>query len=90
MSNPIVATSIWVLLLVVRSIACARGSGAVFPINGRMRNELLNETLFFDREDARAEIANWVAEYNLQRPHSSLEYLIPRPLPPTSPQRTIE
>ncbi|MCA1394598.1 transposase, partial [Bradyrhizobium sp. IC3123] len=43
----------------------------------RMRDELLNETLFFDLDDARAKIANWVADYNLQRPHSSLKYLTP-------------
>ncbi|MGY4230292.1 transposase InsO family protein [Bradyrhizobium sp. USDA 4503] len=37
--------------------------------NGRMRDELLNETLFFDLDDARAKIAAWVADYNLRRPH---------------------
>ncbi len=45
--------------------------------NGRMRDELLNETLFFDLDHARAKIANWVADYNLQRPHSSLKYMTP-------------
>jgi transposase InsO family protein len=45
--------------------------------NGRIRDELLNETLFFDLDDARAKIANWVADYNLRRPHSSLKYLTP-------------
>lgn len=64
-------------------------NGFVESFNGRMRDELLNETLFFDLDDARAKIANWVADYNLQRPHSSLKYLTPRPTPPTSPQRTI-
>ena len=34
-------------------------------------------TLTFDLDDARAKIANWVAYYNLQRPHSSLKYLTP-------------
>lgn len=29
-----------------------------------------------------------VADYNIRRPHSSLKYLTPRPMPPTSPQRT--
>jgi putative transposase len=29
---------------------------AVHPINGRMRDELLNEALFFDLDDARAKI----------------------------------
>ena len=42
-----------------------------------MRDGLLNETLFFDLDDARAKIAVWVADYNLRRPHSSLKYLTP-------------
>ena len=53
------------------------GAEAVHPINGRMRDELLNETLFFDLDDARAKIAVWIADYNDQRPHSSLGYLTP-------------
>ncbi|MBP0115387.1 IS3 family transposase [Bradyrhizobium vignae] len=52
-------------------------NGVVESFNGRMRDELLNETLFFDLDDARAKIANWVADYNLQRPHSSLKYMTP-------------
>lgn len=46
-------------------------------INGRMRDELLNETPFFDLNDACAKIAVWIADYNDQRPHSSLGYLTP-------------
>jgi transposase InsO family protein len=52
-------------------------NGFVESFNGRMRDELLNETLFFDLDDARAKIANWIADYNLQRPHSALKYLTP-------------
>ena len=52
-------------------------NGFVESFNGRMRDELLNETLFFDLDDARAKIAAWIADYNLQRPHSSLKYLTP-------------
>ena len=48
-------------------------NGFIESFNGRMRDELLNETLF----NARAKIANWVADYNLRRPHSSLKYLTP-------------
>lgn len=59
------------------SIRSLLGSGAVFPINGRMRDELLNETLFFDLDDARAKIAAWVADFNTVRPHSALGYLTP-------------
>ena len=49
----------------------------VESFNGRMRDELLNETLFFDLDDARTKIAAWVADYNGDRPHSSLKYLTP-------------
>nr|GAJ37798.1 transposase and inactivated derivatives [Bradyrhizobium sp. DOA9] len=42
-----------------------------------MRDELLNETLFFDLDDAPTKITNWIADYNHQRPHSSLKYLTP-------------
>jgi putative transposase len=49
----------------------------VESFNGRMRDEFLNETLFFGLDDARTKIAAWVADYNAERPHSSLKYLTP-------------
>lgn len=52
-------------------------NGFVESSNGRMRDELLNETLFRDLDHARLAIGVWVADYNLQRPHSSLGYLTP-------------
>ncbi len=64
-------------------------NGFCESFNGRMRDELLNETLFFGLDHARAKIADWVGDYNGQRPHSSLGYLTLRPMPPTSPQRAI-
>ena len=45
--------------------------------NGRMRDELLNESLFFGLGHARSEIAAWVADYNTERPHSALGYQTP-------------
>lgn len=54
-------------------------NGFVERFNDRMRDELLNETLFFDLDDARAKIANWVADYNLERSHSPLN-ILPRSL----------
>src|ERR1700730_9596794 len=51
----------------------------VESFNGRMRDEFLNETLFFDLDDARTKVAAWVADYNGERPHSSLRYLTPAP-----------
>ncbi len=42
--------------------------------NGRMRDELLNESLFFGLDHARSAIADWVKDFNTARPHSSLSY----------------
>jgi hypothetical protein len=42
-----------------------------------MRDEFLNETLFFDLDDARSKVVEWVADYNGERPHSSLKYQTP-------------
>jgi putative transposase len=46
--------------------------------NGRLRDELLNETLFRSLSDARAKLQAWRQDYNEVRPHSSLGYLTPR------------
>ena len=45
--------------------------------NRRMRDELLNETLFFGLDRARAKIGVWANDYNHQRPHSSLGHATP-------------
>lgn len=50
---------------------------ASLRLNGRMRDELLNETLFTSMAQARAVIAAWVADYNTTRPHSALGYQTP-------------
>ena len=52
-------------------------NGFVESFNGRMRDELLNETLFFGLSHAKQEIAEWVCDYNEQRPHSALDYQTP-------------
>jgi putative transposase len=49
----------------------------VESFNGRMRDELLNETLFMSMGHAREKIAAWVDDYNTGRPHSSLGYATP-------------
>ena len=59
-------------------MARSRGRpSANFAANGRMRCELLNETLFMSLIRARVEIAAWVGDYNRERLHSSLGYAIP-------------
>ncbi len=52
-------------------------NGYVESFNGRMRDELLNESLFLDLEHARQLISAWVTDYNTARPHSSLGYKTP-------------
>ena len=55
---------------------------------GRMRDECLNEHLFFSMNHARAVIGGWVHDYNTARPHSSLGYLTPAAFAATlRPQR---
>ena len=49
----------------------------VESFNGRMRDELLNETLFMSIGHAREKIAVWADDYNTERPHSSLGYATP-------------
>ncbi len=52
-------------------------NGYVESFNGRMRDELLNETLFLSLDHARVVIAAWAQDYNQERPHSSLGYETP-------------
>jgi putative transposase len=67
--------------------------------NGRMRDELLNESLFFGLAHARDELGVWVADYNTERPHSSLGYqtpaafaagLVPKPATATGQPAAID
>ena len=52
-------------------------NGFCESFNGRMRDELLNESLFLGLDHAREKIATWVDDYNQRRPHSALGYLTP-------------
>ncbi|WP_407653952.1 IS3 family transposase [Brevundimonas bullata] len=52
-------------------------NGFVESFNGRMRDELLNESLFFSLDHARQKVAAWALDYNTRRPHSSIGYLTP-------------
>jgi putative transposase len=49
----------------------------VESFNGRLRDECLNEHLFDTLRHARRLIAAWRSDYNHQRPHSSLNGLMP-------------
>jgi transposase InsO family protein len=52
-------------------------NGFCESFNGRMRDELLNESLFLGLDHARERIASWIDDYNRRRPHSALGYLTP-------------
>jgi putative transposase len=49
----------------------------VESFHGRLREECLQMSWFANLFDARRKVSNWKAEYNEQRPHSSLGYRTP-------------
>jgi putative transposase len=52
-------------------------NGHVESFHGRLRDECLNASWFWNLWDARRKIAGWRIEYNQLRPHSSLHYRTP-------------
>ena len=52
-------------------------NGFVESFNGRLRDELLNETMFRSLVHAREALAAWRADDNGERPHTSLNGLTP-------------
>jgi putative transposase len=50
----------------------------VESFNGRLRDECLNQNLFFGIRDARHRLADWSDDYNTARPHSALGNIAPR------------
>jgi putative transposase len=52
-------------------------NGFIESFNGRMRDEVLNETLFRSMVHARVVLAAWRRDYNEHRPHSKLGWLTP-------------
>jgi putative transposase len=49
----------------------------VESFHGRLRDECLNTSWFWNLRDARRKIAAWRVEYNTERPHSALGYRTP-------------
>ena len=52
-------------------------NGCMESVNGKMRDECLNEHLFASLGEARRIIETWRIDYNEVRPHSSLGYQTP-------------
>jgi transposase InsO family protein len=65
-------------------------NGFCESFNGRMRDELLNESLFLGLDHARTKITNWVDDYNQRRPHSALGYVSARQRRRDQPKRGNE
>jgi len=49
----------------------------VEAFNSRFRQEYLNQHWFLSLEDAQQRIEAWRQEYNVDRPHSALDYRSP-------------
>jgi putative transposase len=52
-------------------------NGFIESFNGRLRDELLNETMFRSLAHAREVLSEWRDDYNGERPHTSLNGLTP-------------
>lgn len=72
------------------SIAPGKPTQNAFAVSfqGRMRDECLNDHLFFSMNHARAVVAGWVEDFNTSRPHSAIGYMMPAAYAATlKPQR---
>ena len=83
-NGPEVSSRQYLAWCVERSIATIhiqpgkpRQNGHVESFHGRLRDECLNASWFWNLWDARRKIASWRIEYNQQRPHSALNYRTP-------------
>ena len=54
-------------------------NGCRGSLNGKLRDELLTREIFYPLEEGGVLAENWRREYNMIRPHSSLEYRVPAP-----------
>ena len=54
-------------------------NGYCESFNGKLRDELLNEEIFYTLNEAKIVIEAWRQHYNTIRPHSSLGYRPPAP-----------
>lgn len=65
-------------------------NGFIESFNGRLRDELLNETLFSSLAHARAKLGLWRTDYNTARPHSQLGWSTPAEFAATfEPRRAL-
>ncbi|MDP3935781.1 MAG: IS3 family transposase [Alphaproteobacteria bacterium] len=65
-------------------------NGFIESFNGKLRDECLNETLFEDLNHAREILAKWKWDYNMFRPHSSLNGKTPMEFACNEPRVLIQ
>lgn len=58
--------------------------------NGRLRDELLNETLFPSLAHARIALVDWRTDYNVERPHSGIGWKTPDEYAATFITKTVD
>ena len=80
-----VALRHWIAAVGARTAYIEPGSpwenGYCESFNGKLRDELLNGEIFYTLKEAKIVIEGWRQHYNKVRPHSSLGYRPPRPVP---------
>jgi putative transposase len=73
----------WLERIGVRTPFIERGSpwenGYNEPFNGKLRDELLDQEIFYSLREAEVLIERWRQHYNTVRPHSALGYRPPAP-----------
>ena len=62
-------------------------NGFIESFNGRLRDELLKETLFSSLTQAKTALASWRVDYNTSRPHSQIGWRTPAEFAATFPPR---
>jgi len=74
----------WIQSVGTRTLYIESGSpwenGYCESFNGKLRNECLNQEIFYSLNEARIVIEQWRHHYNHMRPHSALGYRPPAPL----------
>jgi transposase InsO family protein len=73
----------WLERIGVKTLFIEPGSpwenGYIESFNGKLRDEVLNQEVFYTLKEAKVIIEGWRKEYNIFRPHSSLGYRPPAP-----------
>ena len=71
----------WLNRVGVKTLFIEPGSpwenGYIESFNGKLRDELLNRSLFLSIDEMRYVADHWRMDYNHYRPHSSLNYMAP-------------